>query len=126
MSFTLVLVILGVSNLVYGNPLETKHSPHYDRLPLVFEENRGQTDSSVRFLAHGSKYSIFITSGKAFFSLQAGGKSVSVAMHLVGARSELAPVAESPLSSYTNYFVGNDRSTWVRGVRHLGRVRVAG
>ncbi len=126
MFLSLVLVILGASGLVYGNPLETKPSTNYGRIPLVFEENRGQTDSRVKFLAHSSEYSIFITGSQAFFSLRAGGKSAAVAMQVVGARSDAEPMAESPLSSHTNYFLGNDRSKWIRGARHFGKVRVAG
>ena len=33
----------------------------YGQLPLTFEENRGQTDSHVKFLAHGDGCGLFLT-----------------------------------------------------------------
>lgn len=37
----------------------------YSNLPLSFEENRGQTDARVKFLARGGGYSLFLTSTEA-------------------------------------------------------------
>ena len=50
------------------------------RLPLSFEENRGQADPHVRYLAHGAGYSIFLTEGNTvltFSSRQAASKRSS-------------------------------------------------
>ena len=33
----------------------------YAKLPLAFEPNVGQTDARVKFLAHGSGYTLFLT-----------------------------------------------------------------
>jgi hypothetical protein len=41
----------------------------YGKLPLSFESNRGQSDSSVRFLSRGSGYSLFLTSSEAVLVL---------------------------------------------------------
>lgn len=40
------------------------------KLPLSFEENRGQTDPSVKFLARGDGYSLFLTPTEAVLALQ--------------------------------------------------------
>ncbi|OYW00307.1 MAG: hypothetical protein B7X11_04610, partial [Acidobacteria bacterium 37-65-4] len=37
----------------------------YGKLPMSFEANRGQADPSVRFLARGSGYGLFLTGGGA-------------------------------------------------------------
>ena len=37
----------------------------YGKLPLSFEINKGQTDSQVKFLSHGSGYSLFLTGNEA-------------------------------------------------------------
>src|SRR6267378_3046673 len=40
-------------------------SESYGKLPLYFEANRGQTDEQVRFLARGSRSTIFLTRSEA-------------------------------------------------------------
>jgi len=42
----------------------------YGRLPLAFEENRGQTDSDVEFLSRGAGFTLFLTPTEAVLSLQ--------------------------------------------------------
>ncbi len=44
---------------------------NYGNVPLMFEANQGQTDSQVRFLSHGSGYSVFLTAGGMVLALQA-------------------------------------------------------
>jgi len=41
----------------------------YGHLPISFEENRGQTDSRVKFLARGGGYSLFLTPTEAVLKL---------------------------------------------------------
>jgi photosystem II stability/assembly factor-like uncharacterized protein len=50
---------------------------YYGNLPLSFEENRGQADASVKYIARGPGYSIFLTAAEAVFVLKdvAAGKS---------------------------------------------------
>jgi len=42
---------------------------HYGRIPLSFEENQGQSDPQVRFLARGNGFGIFLAGKDAVFSL---------------------------------------------------------
>src|ERR1043166_2095513 len=42
----------------------------YMQLPLTFEPNVGQSDAQVRYLAHGSGYTIFLTGAETVLSLQ--------------------------------------------------------
>jgi len=42
----------------------------YGRLPLQFEENRGQTDAQVRFLSRGAGYALFLTRDEAVLQLR--------------------------------------------------------
>ena len=41
----------------------------YENLPLGFEANSGQTDPSVRYLARGAGYQLFLTDHEAVFSI---------------------------------------------------------
>ena len=45
----------------------------YGKLPLSFEVNKGQTDSTVKFLARGSGYSLFLTGDEAVLALRKSG-----------------------------------------------------
>ncbi|HEY0701225.1 MAG TPA: SBBP repeat-containing protein, partial [Candidatus Acidoferrales bacterium] len=55
-------------------PTKLKAQPHarqkYGDIPLSFEANQGQTDPSVRFVSHGSDYTLFLTANEAVLSLQ--------------------------------------------------------
>jgi beta-propeller repeat-containing protein len=42
----------------------------YERLPLSFEANRGQTDPQVKFLSRGRGYALFLTGNEAVVSLR--------------------------------------------------------
>jgi sugar lactone lactonase YvrE len=96
----------------------------YGRIPLAFEENRGQTDPAVRYIARSGEYSVFLTGAKAVLTTRAGDVRFAVSMQLAGARRTAEPQPEDPLPGQTNYFIGNDPARWRRGVRQFGRVRV--
>src|SRR5215216_5721704 len=48
----------------------------FGRLPLGFELNQGQTDSRVKFLAHGQGYGLFLTDEGAVFSFSEASAAV--------------------------------------------------
>jgi hypothetical protein len=105
----------------------------YGRLPLLFEANRGQTDSAVKFMAYGSGYRLFLTSDEAVISLHRnptaapGNASVPdtavVRLRMVGARSDVAIAGDVEQEAHSNYFVGNDPSRYVTDVPNYARVR---
>jgi hypothetical protein len=45
----------------------------YAQLPLAFEANEGQMDASVRFVARGPGYNLFLTDSEAVLALRRGG-----------------------------------------------------
>jgi len=53
----------------------------YGSLPLSFEENRGQTDAGVKFLARGGGYALFLTSTEVVLKLRASVASQSSAKY---------------------------------------------
>ena len=55
----------------------------YERLPLAFVANEGQTDGRVRYYAQGSRYGFFLTPDALVLSLtQAAGTGRGVALDL--------------------------------------------
>ena len=58
-----------------GVPVSTEAPVSRVSLPLFFEQNQGQTDAQVKFLARGSGYSLFLTADEAVLKLQRGASS---------------------------------------------------
>ena len=44
----------------------------FAKLPLAFEENRGQTDARVKFLSRAANYNLFLTADGAVLTLRGG------------------------------------------------------
>jgi PKD repeat protein len=92
-------------------------------LPLAFEENLGQTDASVRYLARGTGYALYLTDREAVLALRRTGvRNDTLTMRLVGSNRAPRIRGEERLSGVSNYFVGNDPTKWRTGVAHHGRV----
>ena len=108
----------------------------FEGLPLAFEPNQGQAnldekDGRARYVARGSGYSLFLGSEGATLSLvtpasDKGGSArevESLAMKLAGANPLPTLSAMGRLPGYSNYFLGNDRAKWRRGVPQFSRIR---
>jgi hypothetical protein len=102
------------------------------QLPLIFEANQGQSDPSVKFLAHGAGYSLFLEPTGAVLGLQTphssqpGNKEQFVSMKLVGANPAAVTAGTDPLPGRSNYFVGNDPRQWHTGIPQFAGVRYQG
>ena len=105
-------------------------------VPLSFEPNQGQLDSTVQFLSRGSGYALFLTPGKVVLNLERQrpapaaaarqtGKAASVdtlRMSLIGANSKANAVGLSPQPGVVSYFIGNDPRNWRSGIPTYGKV----
>ncbi len=120
----------------------------YGKLPLNFEANRGQTDPRVKFLAHGSGYTVFLAGEEATLLLDGQSSegttsssakpfaasnsrspkhlATSVRVALAGAnrRAEVEALDLQPGES--NYLIGNDPAKWRRNIPHFARVKYHG
>jgi hypothetical protein len=114
------------------SPAQGKIVQSYGKLPLSFEANQGQTDPHVKFLSHGTDYSLFLTGDEAVFSLRERGTSANLSrfrqalrarvtapasdavlrMRLHNADPSAKTVGVEELRSKSNYFVGNDAKRW--------------
>ncbi len=108
----------------------------YGALPLVFEPNKGQTDSRVEFLSRGRGYGLYLTPTEAILvlartadnndpaSIDTGtGKDATLQMNLTGAGLGAKLVGVNPLEGRSNYFIGKDTDKWLTGVEHFGGVK---
>ena len=100
------------------------------KVPLSFEANQGQVDSSVKFLSRGDGYALYLTSGEAVFKLANGpdskGAPSVLRMRLLGARDGAEVTGVDKLAGIANYFIGNDPARWHAGVPTYGKVNYRG
>jgi hypothetical protein len=106
----------------------------YGKLPLSFEENRGQVDPRVAFLSRGKGYTLYLTATEAVLALQKESdpgapqtkKSIDQAvlkMQLVHANPKAAVSGEELLPGKNHYFVGKDPKQWKTGIPTYGKVK---
>jgi hypothetical protein len=123
--------------LASAHPASRPPSPQirasFRNLPLIFETNQGQSDSQVKFLAHGRGYGLFLTADGAVLKLQPSASSHPSANSIPVVRMALAGANPSaPLNGIgllpgkSNYFIGNNPTQWHRNVPQFARVRYAG
>ncbi len=91
----------------------------YGQLPIAFEENRGQTDSRVRYFAHSGENALFLTSSAIVLRLA----GAAVYLRLRGANPQARVEGLDPLPGVTNYFLGSDPARWRTGAPNYARVR---
>ncbi len=102
------------------------------QLPLIFEPNRGQADPSVRFLAHGMGYGLFLDSAGAILAVptpsakHSASRVAALRMKLVDPNPHAALTGTGELPGHSNYFIGNDPRQWHRNVPQFAGVRYAG
>ena len=95
---------------------------------LSFEANRGQVDSSIRFLARGKGYSLLLTDTEALLSLPATGQSPAgqtaswIRMQHLGANPQPRVKGSNLTSAKSHYFLGNDPRNWKTNVPHYAKV----
>ena len=157
---TVVMLVGGLAYLGLGRPAGTHHPSRtsalfagarqrlaqgYGRLPLAFEQNRGQASSQVRFLAHGAGFSLGLTDSGPVLALnqsntpvQAAGsagrnrpvapptsvRALSVGFVGLSAGVRLAPAA--PLTGRANYLIGRDPRRWHTGIPTFSKVAYLG
>ncbi|HSC70823.1 MAG TPA: hypothetical protein VLH58_05685, partial [Candidatus Methylomirabilis sp.] len=139
----------GAEVLRLAKPLQPDAA--YGRLPLHFERNGGQADAAVKFLARGRGYTVLLAGSEAVLSLRPGsgeeassrgrpdrarevgeretpgrGGSVVLRLQLLGAYPSVPAVAEEPLPTKVNYFLGNDPAKWRTGIPTSAKVRYPG
>jgi hypothetical protein len=94
----------------------------YGKLPLSFEANAGEFGSGVKFLAHASGYTLFLTSSEAVISMGDAKYPATLRMQFGGHHRETRIEASDKVAGVSNYFLGSDRSRWRTNVPHFARV----
>ena len=125
----------------------------YGKLPMSFEENMGQTAREVRYVSHGGKYDLFLTSQEAVVALHPSGhldfsprhrfatiralhearrnarqadRTTVLRLELEGANPQTQIAGTDPLPGKVNYFTGNDPRKWHTDVPTYAKVKYSG
>ena len=158
-SFIPFFLVLGTLLFLFGfgsnqAPINSRQqiqpNSSYSKLPLAFEPNQGQADPSVKFLARGSGYTLFVTSQEAVLSLKKphvssrpmpgkGPRSkISTAptpdnsppnilrLKVEGAQAYPASEGLEQLPGISNYFIGNDPEKWRTNIPQYSRIAMRG
>ncbi|HEV8131749.1 MAG TPA: hypothetical protein VGQ81_10885, partial [Acidobacteriota bacterium] len=140
----------GFAQPLLGSAAELKPAlaDAYARLPLSFEENRGQADPRVKFISRGSSHALFLLPDEAVLRLR-GSKSHAVQpaeklwamnlfanglsqtpetdsvirMRLVGAKTNAALSGMNPLAGKSNYVLGDSPNDWITDIPLYARVQ---
>ncbi len=88
-----------------------------------FEPNVGQTDARVKYIAHASHATLWLTSEGATFGFDLKSRRAVLKLRFEGAGPAPEISAEEPRPGVSNYFLGNDPAHWRPGVPQFGRVR---
>jgi len=89
----------------------------FGNLPLSFEPNIGQSDPAVRFIAHASGTTFYLTRSEVIsgqFRIKLTGRNPA---------REIAGVVR--VAGKSNYFIGNDPAKWKTDVPQFARVKYA-
>ena len=96
-------------------------------LPVSFEENRGQVDRTVRFIARQQGYALYLSETKAHFELRGpASQRQSFSMRLAGASPNAKAKGQQPLPGKSNYFIGDDPQNWQTNIPTFASVRQQG
>jgi len=91
------------------------------KLPLIFEENRGQAGPDVRFLARGEGYTIAV--GPSGNRLVLG--RAALGFRFAGSNSAAPELGQAPLSGRINYLRGKQQA-WLTDIPTFERIRQTG
>ena len=95
------------------------------RLPLVFEENRGQADPTAKYVAKTLRGELQVGATRIAIPSKGVGPGPAIGLEFVGGNADaIASVAER-LPGHSNYIIGADPAHWIRGAEHAAKVRFA-
>jgi hypothetical protein len=93
----------------------------FEESPLVFEENRGQTDPRVKFFSRGRGYSVFLASNEVVVTLRNDMRR-ALSLKVVGGNPRAPITGFGELPGKSNYFIGADRARWRTNLRTYEKV----
>jgi hypothetical protein len=94
----------------------------YDKLPLAFVPNAGQTDARVRYQAQAGGANFYFTRRAAVFSFAKKEQGVTLRLSFLGASPTTRIEGERLGPGRVNYLIGNDPAMWQTGLPTYGQI----
>lgn len=95
------------------------------RLPLLFEQNVGQTDSHVRYLTHSGRYQTYLLQNGVVLKVAGKENDAALRTTLQNANPKAPVIGLDQQTAKTNYLLG-DRSHWKTGVANFAAIKYEG
>lgn len=95
------------------------------RLPLLFEQNAGQTNSEVRYLTRSGPYQIHLTQNAALLKIAGKDRSAVLRIAPRNANQDAAVTGADRQIAKTNYLIGSP-SEWKTGIANFAAVKYEG
>ena len=96
----------------------------YGQLPIRFEENRGQFNAEVKFVARDAERTLFMAPREVVMSLRTEkNASKNVRMKFHGCSGAAAVTGEDPVDTRSSYYIGNNPAAWHRDVANFAKIR---
>jgi len=125
-AFVVVVSLLSVADANVGSAAgRAAAGPReaFGRLPLAFEENRGQAEASAKFIARAPGYTVLLGEADAVVRLPGGAAAFRMSL-AGGARAPRVSTTDRQVA-VSHYLIGNDPAKWRSDVPRYGRVRYA-
>ncbi len=129
--FTLLVITYSPNLLAQTLMHDSSVESSLSRLPMVFEPNRGQADTDVRFLSRGSAYTLFLEPDRAVFAVPAAIAAGNeghprqpsiITLELLGANNKAVSKPFDSLPGKSNYYIGKQSAKWISGIPQYGKV----
>lgn len=128
-------------NKKYGidRAITSKSIPQISNPPITFEENKGQTDKSVKFLTRGKGFNLSLSANETVYNVpeancERSGKenrkrklkpcrTLSLKMKMAGANEDSIIQGIEETVTKSNYYIGNDPTKWLDDISNYKTVR---
>jgi hypothetical protein len=132
----LALLVFSANFNLFAQQVSSDPSPaesSLERIPLLFEPNRGQAENSAQFVSRGNGYTVFLATDKTELVLpptrdvkgQGMKSELSViTLEFLRANKRVRLEAADLLPGKSNYFIGNGSSNWIAGVPQYARINL--
>ena len=115
------VVLLVATAMFLHAATDQKLLPSYGKLPLAFEENRGQAPADVNYLSRTRSGVVLLRPGSVALESDEG---KTITMRFLGVGAPSAPTGEQKLPGITSYLIG-DEDNWIRDLPNYASVRYA-
>ena len=119
----LFIAMIGLGKVASANEISRSNLNVLPRLPLAFEQNQGQADRNVKYLARGGSFDVlFMAEAARIVKRDAFGAS-ALDVRLADARRDVRPAGTEPLPRRTNYIRGPHPSDVIVDISNFARIR---